>query len=41
MEYASSLGLIILIHAGFDVSFPGCDESSVDRLATMIQEVKT
>ena len=40
IEYASSLGLIILIHAGFDVSFPGCDESSVDRLATMIQEVK-
>ena len=30
IEYASALGLIILIHAGFDVSFPGCDESSVD-----------
>ena len=40
IEYASALGLIILIHAGFDVSFPGCDESSVDRLTTMIQEVK-
>ena len=23
IEYASALGLIILIHAGFDVSFPG------------------
>ena len=40
IDYASSLGLIILIHAGYDVSFPGCDESSVDRLTTMIQEVK-
>lgn len=40
IEYASSLGLIILVHAGYDISFPGCDESCVSRLISMIQEVK-
>ena len=38
IEYASALGLIILIHAGFDVSFPGCDESSVDLSLIHISE---
>lgn len=31
--------LSVLIHAGLDISFPGCDEAGVDRIITMIHEV--
>lgn len=31
--------LIVSIHCGMDVSFPNCDEASVERIANMIKEV--
>ena len=31
--------LIVSIHCGMDISFPNCDEASVERIANMIKEV--
>lgn len=38
IEYASELGLVIVIHAGKDLSFPG-DTASPDKIRHMLDEV--
>ena len=32
--------LIVSIHCGMDISFPGCDEAGVERIANMIHQVE-
>lgn len=39
IECANDNDLIVSIHCGMDISFPNCDEASVERLANMIKEV--
>ena len=39
IDYASELGLIVVIHAGKDLSFPG-DLADPDRISRMLDEVK-
>lgn len=39
IECAYENDLVVLVHAGFDISFPDWDEASVSRLLTMIKEV--
>lgn len=40
IDCAYNNNLIVTIHAGMDISFPNCDESSVERLANMIHQVE-
>ena len=39
IECANDNDLIVTIHCGMDISFPNCDEASVERLSNMIKEV--
>lgn len=39
VRYATHLGLIVLIHAGFDPSFPGQDLASPERLLRLLRAV--
>ncbi|MBQ9885287.1 MAG: amidohydrolase family protein [Lachnospiraceae bacterium] len=40
IEYASSLGMIIVAHAGFDVGYPQLTHCTPDRAKRMLDEVK-
>jgi len=40
MECACENGLIILVHAGYDISHPCCDYSSVPRICAVLNQLK-
>lgn len=40
IEYASSLGMIVITHAGFDVGYPELTHCTPDRVLHMLNEVK-
>lgn len=40
IEYASSLGMIVLTHAGYDVGYPELTHCTPDRIKHMLDEVK-
>lgn len=40
IEYASSLGMVIVTHAGFDVGYPQLTHCTPDRIMHMLEEVR-
>ncbi|MGN0164609.1 MAG: amidohydrolase family protein [Lachnospiraceae bacterium] len=40
IDYASELGMITIIHAGFDIGFPGSEEATVPHIKNMMDTVK-
>lgn len=40
IEYASSLGMVIITHAGYDVGYPRLTHCTPDRIKHMLDEVK-
>lgn len=40
VECASENGLVVLTHAGFDISFPGADHAAVPRIRSVLRQIR-